>query len=177
MCSPFIVDTYLYNKIDSQDSDSIFCARYLISGGIILVVSSAMLNFFLSCAYSVKAIRVMVGLYVFGGHKYLIYCLAIMITMGSNIIYISYAIDQCYKNPEINITMGFGMILTIIGIIGILAMSVLLSVTLLTVEKAKIKDIVKTATLVNRATMRTLNRPAPLNCGSYSHENINEREY
>ncbi|KAF1745225.1 hypothetical protein MXB_349 [Myxobolus squamalis] len=91
----------------------------------------------------------MVGIYILG---------SIMVTMGSNIIYISYTIDKMATNPEIDISMGFGMVLTIIGVIGILMMTILLSVTLTTVESAKIQDEVKTATLVNRATMMTLGR-------------------
>lgn len=78
--------------------------------------------------------------------------------MGSNIIYIAYTVDKTTKNPEMEISMGLGMILTIIGVVGILFMCILLSVTLLQVEKAKIKDIAKTATLVNQATMMTLGR-------------------
>lgn len=135
--------TNVFTFYDAKDSDSIFCARYLVAGGLFLTVLSAMMNFFLSCVYSVKATKIVIGIFVIG---------SVMTTMGSNIMYIPYTIDKFHVNPEMDIYMGFGMILTIIGVVGILAMAVLLSVTLLTVEKAKIRDMVKTANLVNRAT-------------------------
>ncbi|KII72413.1 hypothetical protein RF11_03654 [Thelohanellus kitauei] len=132
---------------DPTDSPAIYCSRYLITFGLILVVISAMVNFFLSCVYSVKSTKYLIAVFILG---------SIFITTGSNIMYISYCIDRLYPNPEMEISMGFGMYLTIGGVIGILFMCVLLSLTLTSVEQAKIKDVEKTAQCVVRETMKTM---------------------